>query len=66
MKQRTKPTTGYTIKQVGDVFKVFDPNQRYRCGFGTREGAQTYIDQRTGKAPMPVPNDMTQAAPRAA
>ena len=63
MKQRTlgkKPE--YTILERNGVFKVYDRNQHFRCSFATRQAAQAYIDQRTGKVPAPVKADMTQAA----
>lgn len=64
MKQRTQTTARpeYSILEKGGVFKVFDRNQHFRCSFATRQAAQAYIDQRTGKAPTPVPTDMKQAA----
>ena len=64
MKQRThtgaKPE--YSIKESGGVFKVYDRNQHYRCSFATRVAAQAYIDQRTGKVPMPATKTTQQAA----
>ena len=56
------PSPEYTISEKAGVFKVFDRNQHYRCSFSTRQAAQAYIDQRTGKVPTPATTDMTQAA----
>lgn len=62
MKHQTKPRPEYSILEKGGVYKVFDKNEHFRCSFATRQAAQAYIDQRTGKVHQPVPTDMTQAA----
>ena len=56
MKQRTqtKARPEYSILEKGGVFKVFDRNQHFRCSFATRQAAQAYIDQRTGKEDQPA------------
>ena len=56
MKQRTqtKARPEYSILEKGGVFKVFDRNQHFRCSFATRQAAQAYIDQRTGKVHQPA------------
>ena len=63
MKQRTR--TGarpeYSIIEKA-VFKVFDKNEHFRCSFATRQAAQAYIDQHTGKAPMPATKSTQPAA----
>ena len=61
---QTKARPEYTIVEKAGAFKVFDRNQHYRCSFATRQAAQAYIDQRTGKVPTPATTDMTQAATR--
>ncbi len=63
MKHKTS-TPDYTIKQVAeDCFKVFDRNQHFRRSFGTRQGADAWInEQRTGKRVRPATTEMTQAA----
>jgi len=67
MKHKTQTTARpeYTILEKGGVFKVFDKNQHFRCSFATRQAAQAYINQRTGKVPAPATTDMTQAAAHA-
>jgi hypothetical protein len=49
------------IVEKSGVFKVFDKNDHFRCSFATREGAQAYIDLRTGVRPTQAAQAQTQA-----
>ena len=42
---RHNRTGDWHIKCANGVWKVYDKDQKYRCGFRTREEAEQYIDQ---------------------
>ena len=43
MKGKTAPKPDYSIKQVGQRFKVYDAQSRFRVGFDTRDAADEWI-----------------------
>lgn len=43
MKKAAAPKPDYTIKQVGQRFKVFDGQSRFRVGFNTKGEAEQWI-----------------------
>lgn len=53
----TKKSSAFTIKQVGDQFKVFDAQHRYRLSFTTKEQAEAYCNggkEVTPASPFPL------------
>ena len=55
--------SAFTIKQVGDQFKVFDSQHRYRLSFASREQAEAYCNGGKEATPAARPFPVTEAMP---
>ena len=59
--QSATKKSAFTIKQVGDQFKVFDSQHRYRLSFPTKEQAEAYCNGSKQATPAARPFPATEA-----